>query len=92
MEDLALVGCLGEHTYNMTPYGKDELHHRIFYHLRCAESPPETWRHEEPDMAEGNGDHPLFAFFWAALPEGVPPLIAGHDAFVPILIERLAGQ
>jgi len=87
---LSLVGYLGEQTYDMTPHSKDERHHRRFYHLRCTETPPEIWQHAEPDMSGGDGERPLFAFFWATLPDGVPPLIAGHDAFLPILIERLA--
>lgn len=85
---LALATLLGEQVYNMTPFGKDEAHHRYFFHLRCAGLQPQTWRHQEEAPSDGSG--PIaFEFFWAPLPNGVPPLIAGHDAYLPALLRSL---
>ena len=89
LEGLTLVSYLGERLRDMTDYGKPETHHRFFYHLRCTQPPPDTWRHDEPDATGTPDEHPRFAFFWAALPDAVPPLIADHDALLPTLLARL---
>lgn len=89
LEGLTLVSFLGERLRDMTDYGKPETHHRFFYHLRCVVPLPNTWRHDEPDATGTPDEHPRFAFFWAALPDGVPPLIADHDALLPTLLQRL---
>jgi ADP-ribose pyrophosphatase YjhB (NUDIX family) len=89
LDGLTLVSCLGEQLRDMTDFGKPETHHRSFYHLACTQPPPATWQHDEPDAADAPGERPRFAFFWAALPDGIPPLIAGHDALLPVLLHRL---
>jgi 8-oxo-dGTP pyrophosphatase MutT (NUDIX family) len=88
LQGLVLASYLGEQVRDMADYGKDEIHHRYFYHLLCAGLPLATWRHEEPDASEMQGDKPLFEFFWVALPDGVPQLIADHDILLSALIER----
>lgn len=35
---LTLVRFLGEHVRDMRDYSLDEIHHRFFFHLRCAEN------------------------------------------------------
>ena len=96
LDDLELVAALGEQVLDRRQdIGKDEIHHRFFFHLRCtAAVPRERWRiHEDypsDQLALGPvTDRPLFELFWVMLPHGVPPLIAGHDHFLPLLIERL---
>ena len=85
---LTLVAPLGEHVRDVTPFGKDELHHRYFFHLRCAETPPPTWRHWEESPSDGSA-RVAFDFFWAPLPNDVPLLIAGQDAYLPTLLARM---
>ncbi len=85
---LTLVAPLGEHVRDVTPFGKDELHHRYFFHLRCAETPPPTWRHWEEFPSDGSA-RVAFDFFWAQLPNGVPPLIAGQGACLPTLLAHM---
>ena len=85
---LTLVAPLGEQVRDVTALGKDEAHHRYFFHLRCTESPPRTWRHWEEFPSDGS-ERVAFDFFWAPLPNGVPPLIAGHDALLSALIQRM---
>ncbi|MBA3823959.1 MAG: NUDIX domain-containing protein [Ktedonobacterales bacterium] len=82
---LVLVSYLGERWRDMRDFGKAEVQHRCFYHLRCTQPPPRHWRHTEMFGAEGATQPPIFAFFWVALPDGVPPLIADQDALLPML-------
>ena len=89
LSDLALIRFLGEQWRELTDEGIDETHHRFFYHLRHTGEPPELWCHQEDDPDDGS-DHPIrFEFSWARLPDGVPPLVAGHDAMLPRLLEGL---
>lgn len=83
LTDLTLSAFLGEQMRDMADFGRDEIHHRRFYHLLCEGSPPETWTHEEPDPSDGEPDPLIFAFFWVSLPDVVPPLIADHGKMLP---------
>lgn len=42
---LTLHCFLGDHERDMSDFGRDEVHHRRFYHLRCQGYPPTTWHH-----------------------------------------------
>lgn len=83
--DLVLVRFLGEEVRDRSDVGRDEIHHRHFYHLRCTGDPPATWRHWETDPSDGSPGPIPFDFFWAPLPDGVPELIAGHGNLLPQL-------
>jgi len=89
LTNLTLVRWLGEQTFNFSDFGRDEIHHRYFYHLRCDGDPPATWRHNEDDPSEGGPGPIVFEFFWARLPHAVPELIADHGMMLPKLIEHL---
>jgi ADP-ribose pyrophosphatase YjhB (NUDIX family) len=84
--DLHLVRFLGDPVCAMhdspESFPARERHHGFFFHLRCLGAPPATWRHEELHEPGGAADPIVFGFFWVELPDGVPPLIAGHDWFV----------
>lgn len=85
-----LVRFLGEHMRDMTEFGKDELHHRHFYHLRYDGETPSTWLHTEPDP--DHGDHVVpFEFTWVRLLDEVPVLIADHGAMLPRLLASWSG-
>lgn len=90
LTDLTLVSMLGEQVRDMADFGRDEIHHRYFYHVSCGDTPPHTWRHAEPDPPEGSKEPIIFEFFWAHLPHEVPPLTADHGVMLPRLIETLA--
>ena len=92
LTDLTLSELLGEQTRNMADFGLNEIHYRSFYHLYCTGNPPETWQHEETDPSDGGTDPILFEFFWASLPDGVPPLIADHGKMLPQLIKKLFSE
>jgi 8-oxo-dGTP pyrophosphatase MutT (NUDIX family) len=85
---LTLARFLGEQVRAMADFGRDEIHHRYFYHLVCGGDPPATWEHWEGHAADGSGVH-LFAFCWARLPDEVPELIADHGALLPALCATL---
>lgn len=90
LPDLMNDGFLGEVERDMSDFGRDEIHHRRFYHLRCEGNPPDTWRHEERDSPDDPKEVPIiFEFFWAPLPHDVPQLIADHGQMIPQLLRRL---
>jgi 8-oxo-dGTP pyrophosphatase MutT (NUDIX family) len=86
LESLRIVRFLGEAWRDARPYGKDELHHRFFFHLACDSDPPERWQNYEMDTSDGSPP-PLFELWWVPLPDGVPELIAGHGELLPALIQ-----
>lgn len=83
---LRVVAFLGEQQYCAADLGKDEIHHRYFFHLTCQNEPPERWRHGEVNPSDGGPPIP-FDFFWARLPDQVPELIADHGYYLPALLE-----
>lgn len=85
---LTLVGLLGRQRFDARPFGRDEIHDRLFFHLTCDEATPERWRHDERDPTDAPGEVIPFELFWVDLPDGVPPL-ADHGRFLPELIARL---
>lgn len=86
---LRLMGPLGRQMFDARPFGRDELHDRWFFHVRCDDATPERWRHGERDPSDAPGEVIPFELFWVDLPDGVPPLIAGHDRFLPDLVRAL---
>jgi ADP-ribose pyrophosphatase YjhB (NUDIX family) len=90
LRGLTLVGYLGDQVRDMADCGRAEIHQRHFYHLRYSGTPPDTWRHAERFGSDQPAGPPIvFEFYWVALPAGVPPLIADHDALLPTLCQRL---
>jgi 8-oxo-dGTP diphosphatase len=89
LANLVLVSFLGEQIRDMSEFGRGEIHHRHFFHIRCIGEPPAVWRNFESDPDDGSSDLPLFELFWATLPDGVPDLIADHGTMLPVLIARL---
>lgn len=81
---LMVVRFLGDVVFDGRPRGRDELHHRHFYHLRCTSEPPETWGHAECLSSDGYPEPIAFALWWAPL-DAVPELIAEMGALLPAL-------
>lgn len=75
---------LGERTYDMRPFGKEQFHRRFFFHAVLTGEAPERWRHEERHA--GTDPIPL-EFFWWDLGSGSPDLIAGHADMIEILLK-----
>ena len=89
LPNLRLVAFLGTDERSMTDFGRDELHHRWFYHLRCDDDPPATWRHLELHPSDGPHEPNVFEFFWARLPGETPELIADQRRLLPQLVTNL---
>jgi 8-oxo-dGTP pyrophosphatase MutT (NUDIX family) len=86
---LTLVGLLGRQRYDVRPFGRDEVHDRWFFHLTCEQETLARWRHDERDPSDAPDEVIPFDLFWVDLPDGVPPLIADHDRFLPDLVRAL---
>lgn len=83
--EFEIKSFLGERTYDMHPYSKEEFHRRFFFHAVLMGEAPERWRHEELHA----GSEPIpFGFFWWDLRDGLPDLIAGHGEMIGCLLEE----
>ncbi|RPH63029.1 MAG: NUDIX domain-containing protein [Chloroflexi bacterium] len=96
-EETGLAGLLiqrkiGEQVLKMSDYGLDEIHHRYYFQLVCDTPPPQTWIHEEMSPSDGSPAPIAFEFFWAKLPNGVPPLAGGQDKFLYRLIDFMIAE
>jgi 8-oxo-dGTP pyrophosphatase MutT (NUDIX family) len=89
LTDLRLVRYLGDRWRDMSDFGRNELHQRYFYHLECTQPPPTTWRHGEMTPSDGGPGPIVFEFFWVALPDKVPELIADHGQMLYELVEAM---
>ncbi len=83
--NLELVSTLGSRTFDMRPFGRNELHERHFVHLRCHDETSAAFDHWESDPEGSPGERIRFRLVWSSLGEPLPDFIAGHDAFVDVL-------
>lgn len=89
LDCLRLAAALGETDFDIRPFGREEMHHRHFFHIECTAPTPETWQHHDPSPSGGEVEKPLFDFFWARMPGDVPDLIGGFDDRLPALYALL---
>lgn len=82
LSNLEIVSFLGERDLDQRPYGKNEIHHRYFFHLRCPKDTPEQWRHEETDPHGGSTEEIILALYWVNFPGEVPELVAEQGALL----------
>ena len=87
LEGLKVEKYLGEIDFSWE--GDDKVFRRRFYHLVCVGSPPERWQHYEDHPSEGPTDPILFELYWVDLPNDVPEMALGHDAFLQQLLDRM---
>lgn len=85
---LELVAKLGEDTFHLGRYGRDETQHRTFYHLRCTQPPPQTWRHAETDASDGTPGPIWFDLYWADLPLDEPDFVEEFGVFLDRLMNE----
>ena len=88
LEYLTIVRLLGRQSYDARPWGRDEIHDRWFFHLRCDQDTAARWRTTEELPADGGGPV-AFELFWALPDESFPSLIADHDWFIQDLFEMI---
>lgn len=90
LTQLDLAHYLGYQTWRMKDVGKAEIHMRYFYHVRCTQpDPPQRWQHADRLPSAGSERAVPFTLYWVALPDGVPPLMAGHGAFIGMLLRKM---
>lgn len=85
LANLTLVAYLGMQNFDATPYGKEQIHHRHFFHFEAPPGLPDRWLHTEKDPSEGEEASYEFEFFWAHLPDGVPKLTGEQGFLLPAL-------
>lgn len=85
LQQLTLVSFLGERDVDVTPYGKEQVHHRWFFHFEAPSNLPERWRHDETDPSDGSADVYEFEFSWAGLEAQDLTLAGEQDAMLPEL-------
>ncbi|MEM9955125.1 MAG: NUDIX domain-containing protein [Chloroflexota bacterium] len=81
LQKLTVIRFLGEQVRDMSDYGKNEIHHRYFYHLLCEEDTPDIWLHHELYSSEESGITHEFRFYWVEI-ANPPQLIADHDYYI----------
>jgi len=81
---------LGDYLKDMSEFGKQETHHRFFYHLTCTQEPPETWRYGEYDPSETDADYIPFDFYWVDLLDDVPNLAGEQGKMINKLLDYLS--
>lgn len=81
LSDLTIVSKLGEQVIDVSDYGRDEIYHRHFYHVRFTGKSAERWRTVEKFSSDGTGEH-IFELYWVHMPDEVPELIADQGAFL----------
>jgi 8-oxo-dGTP diphosphatase len=89
---LLIVRKLGEQVLKMNDYGLDEIQHRYFFQLISPDSLPETWTHNERHPSDGSPAPIALEFFWAKLPNEVPPLAGNQDKFLYRMIDFMIAE
>ena len=92
LQGLVIRAYLGNQIRNMEDTGREEIHHRHFYHLLCGGDPPDQWQHDETNPSDGDPVPIHFEFFWAKMPDQIPELIADHGILLPGLEGRMRSE
>ncbi|HJO81935.1 MAG: NUDIX domain-containing protein [SAR202 cluster bacterium] len=71
---LCVRSFLGVPELDVTPFGRDEIYRRHYFHLELTGAASESWIHFEQDPSDG-GPPVEFELFWAPL-DNVPELAA----------------
>jgi 8-oxo-dGTP diphosphatase len=85
LDDLTMLGFLGEAWRDVSDFGVAEIHHRFYYHLAPSQDPPERWTHYERFPSTGETTPIRFEFYWVDLPDAVPELIGDLGQMLGIL-------
>lgn len=86
---MQISSYLGRRTFDNSIWGPNAIHHRHFFHLLCDETTPDKWSYEEKDLSiriDATPEQIIFDFHWIELPDDVPELQLGHDAFLDSLL------
>ena len=78
LNSLEIRRFLGTREYDMSSFGRAEIHRRCYFYLECKEKTPSTWRHFETHPSEGLSKEIEFELFWVRLADQVPELSAAQ--------------
>ncbi len=81
LKNVEYVSYLGDELFDASAIGKNELHHRHYFHLSCDEA-MQSWTHSEDDPSGEQGKSILFKIFWVPF-EDVPILSGGLGKMLP---------
>ena len=82
LQNLVIHSYLGWKEYHLSPWGKDDIHQRHYFHLECREETPERWLSYEDNPSDGSPAPIEFEFYWVRYPHNVPPLSGWLDDYL----------
>jgi len=78
-----LVGLLGECGIDARAWGRNEIQHRWFVHVRCRRPLPAQWDQREEDPPDAPpGTRIRFRLAWARLGQPLPDLVPTFDTYL----------
>lgn len=84
LKNVEYVSYLGNELFDTSMIGKDEFHHRHYFHLRCTGDAQASWIHSEDDPSNEPGKSIFFSFYWTSL-ENAPKLSGGLGKMLPLI-------
>ncbi len=81
LKNVEYVSYLGDEIFDASALGKDEIHHRHYFHLSCDDA-AQSWTHSENDPSSGIEKSILFNLYWESF-ENVPSLSGGLGKMLP---------
>jgi 8-oxo-dGTP pyrophosphatase MutT (NUDIX family) len=84
LKNVEYVSYLGDEVFDASIIGKNELHHRYYFHLTCIGDNQETWIHSEDDPSNEPGKSIFFNFYWVPI-DDVPILAGDLDKMLPLI-------
>jgi 8-oxo-dGTP diphosphatase len=88
LTEIEVCAFLGECDLDLSPYGRDLVEKRHFFHLEFRGEAHETWLHYEQHPSDGSPAPIESEFYWVTLPEGIPELSGGQGEFLSRLPAR----
>jgi 8-oxo-dGTP pyrophosphatase MutT (NUDIX family) len=88
LQDLVVQSYLGTKEYDLTPFGREEIHQRHYFHLECLEKTSERWLSYEEEPSDGSPGPIEFEFYWVRYPNNVPALSGWLDDYLNRLKEK----
>jgi 8-oxo-dGTP pyrophosphatase MutT (NUDIX family) len=84
---LRITRFLGVREYDLSAFGRDEVHRRHFFHVEVLEEVRSGWRHWETSPSEGEPVE--FEFYWVRLPDLASELSGGQGELLSELADAV---
>ena len=86
LTSLVMWRFLGEREIDIASFGRGEIHHRHFFHLRYEDDSPDCWRHFEELLSDG-GEPLELELYWGDMLSDAVELIAGQGDLLHMIKE-----